>query len=103
MSLLRILTSRFLGLFRKRARERDLDREIRTHIEMLVAANLRRGMTPADARYAAMRDFGGVEQVKQAYRERRGLLFVETIFQDIRYAFRMMRQNRAFAAMAVLS
>jgi putative ABC transport system permease protein len=103
MSLLRILASRFLGLFRKSGRERDLDREIRTHIELLVEANLRRGMTPGDARHAAMRDFGGVEQVKEVYRERRGLVFVETLLQDIRYGFRMMRQNRAFTAVAVLS
>jgi hypothetical protein len=83
MSLLRILFSRFLGLFRKDARERDLDQELRAHIEMLVEANLRKGMAPADARYAAMRDFGGVEQVKEAYRERRGLMFFETLLQDV--------------------
>src|SRR5579862_3086517 len=92
MAPLRILLSRVLGLFRKSARDQDLDAELRAHIEMLVEENLRRGMSPIDARHAAMRAFGGVEQVKEVYRERRGLQLLETLFQDIRYAFRMMRQ-----------
>ncbi|HLN03009.1 MAG TPA: ABC transporter permease [Bryobacteraceae bacterium] len=103
MSSLRILFSRILATFRKSARERELDQELRAHIDLLVDENLRKGMSPTDARHAALRAFGGIEQTKEVYRERRGLVFFETLLQDIRCAFRMMRQNRVFTAVAVLS
>ncbi len=103
MSSLRILFLRFLATLRRAARERELDLELRAHIELLVEDNLRKGMSRTEARHAALRDFGGFEQTKEIYRERRGLVFLETLLQDIRYAFRMMRQNRVFTVVAVLS
>jgi hypothetical protein len=103
MSWLRVLASRIRGLFSKRRLERELDEELRAHIEMATEEHLRRGISAEEARYAARREFGGVEQTKEIYREHRGLIFIETLFQDIRYAFRTMRHNRAFTAVAVLS
>ena len=72
MSWLRVLAARIRGLFLKRHLERELDEELRAHIEMLTEENLRKGMTSEDARCAARRAFGGVEQTKEVYRERRG-------------------------------
>ena len=65
MSSLRILFLRILATLDKRACERELDQEIRAHIELLVEENLRKGMSPVDARHAALRDFGGIEQTKE--------------------------------------
>jgi predicted permease len=103
MSWLRVLASRIRGLFSKRRLERDLDEELRAHIEMATEENLRRGMSAEEARYGAQREFGGVEQTKEIYREHRSLIFIETLLRDIRYASRTMRHNRAFSAVAVLS
>jgi putative ABC transport system permease protein len=103
VSWLHIFVSRVRALFRNRPLERELNDELRSHIEMLVDANIRNGMTSADARHAAMRAFGGVEQVKEIYRDRRGLPFVDNLGQDVRYSFRMMRQNLGFTVVAVLS
>jgi hypothetical protein len=65
MTLLRILIARLTALFRKNR----LDNELRAHLEMLIEGNVSRGMSPEEARYAALRAFGGVQQVKEEYRE----------------------------------
>jgi hypothetical protein len=71
--MMRVLLSRVLGLFRRRSAETQLDDEVRTHLDLLTADYERRGMSPAEARRAARRAFGGVEQMKDAYRDRQGL------------------------------
>src|SRR5262249_1676735 len=91
MTWLRIFTRRLRGIFLKRSMERDLEDEIRAHLEMQIEDNLRLGMSPDEARRAALRKFGGVEQVKESYRDRRGLLIVEVALQDLRYALRSLR------------
>jgi putative ABC transport system permease protein len=70
-------------LRRRRADDR-LDEEIRAHLDLLAAEYERRGMTPEQARRAARRDFGGVEPMKEAYRDRRGIPIIETVAQDVR-------------------
>ncbi|HLN00314.1 MAG TPA: permease prefix domain 1-containing protein, partial [Bryobacteraceae bacterium] len=90
MSWLRIAASRVRGLFSNRRMERELDVELRSHLDMAVENNLRRGMTPEEARHAAEREFGGIEQSKEAYRERRGLPVLETFVKDLRYGGRML-------------
>jgi hypothetical protein len=65
MTRLRVLLSRLIGLFRKGRLEQELDHELSFHLDMQVEENVRKGMSREEARYAALRSFGGVEQVKE--------------------------------------
>src|SRR5215208_1536668 len=103
MTNLRIFLSRLRGLFLKQKLEDELADEIRSHLEMQIEDHLRQGMTPEEARYLAMRKFGGVEQVKENYRERRSLPWVETLLRDLRYGLRMLRRSPGMTAVAILS
>ena len=60
-------------------------------------------MSPEEARLAARRDFGGLEQAKERYREQRGLPFADTLVNDLRYGFRMLRKARGFTFVAILT
>jgi macrolide transport system ATP-binding/permease protein len=83
--------------------EERLQAEIAEHIALQTADNLRAGMPPAEARRQAMLQFGGVESMKEEYREQRSLPFLETLVQDTRYAVRRLRNAPAFAATTVLT
>jgi predicted permease len=76
---------------------------MRHHLERQVDENLAAGMSLEEARYSALRDFGGVEQRKEECRDARGLAFVDSIRQDLNYALRMLRKNPAFTVVALLS
>ena len=86
---------------RKRILE-DLDRDIREHLELEVQENIDRGMSPEEARYAALRKFGNVTRIKEETREVWGLVWLEQLFQDFRLARRSLSKNPGFAFTAIL-
>ena len=90
-------------MFSRERYERDLDRELGFHIEMLTEQNVRGGMSPGDARRAALRTFGHVDRVKEDVRETWLSRLAETVMQDIRYGVRGLRRNPGFALVVVLT
>ena len=84
-----------------RCADQEFDEEIRGHLDMLVDRFVRKGVEPTEAFYAARRQFGGVSQMKEAIRERRGIPFIEDFIQDGRFALRQFRKAFGFTAVAV--
>ena len=83
--------------------ERDMDQEVRFHLEMEIQQNIRRGMSPSEARLIALRSFGGVEQVKEQCRDEKGGRFLEALLQDLRYGVRVLTKNPAFTLVALIT
>jgi predicted permease len=97
------LPQRLRSLFRRSAVERDLSREVAFHLEMQTDANLRAGMEPNEARHAAQRIFGGVEQVKEECRDSWATRFLDHLWQDLAYGLRGLRRNPGFSAIVILT
>jgi len=102
MTAVRVLLSRVLDVLLSGRRERRLEEEISNHLDLLTDQYIADGMAPLQARQAARRAFGGVEQMKEHYRDRRGLPLVDALRQDFRFAMRLLNRNRGFALTAVL-
>jgi len=97
------LSLRFRSLFRPGRVEGELSDELRFHIEKLAEENVAKGMTPEEARYAALRELGGLEQIKEECRDMRRVNYIENLVQDLTCGLRMLARNRGFAAVAILT
>jgi predicted permease len=97
-----ILRSRFRSLFFRNRREADLNEELRLHLERETARLQATGLSPEDARFQALRLFGGVEQIKEAARDARGTATWDTLVRDTRQGLRRLARDWRFTTAAVL-
>ena len=90
-------------VFRHRQSETELDDELRDHLEQEVANNIRAGMTPEEARFAAQCLMGSLALYKEECRDARSLGFVEHSLRDLRYAIRTLRHTPLFTSVAIVT
>jgi predicted permease len=90
-------------MFHPRLGDADFDAELASHVEMHTDDGIRAGLSPEEARRQALIRLGGMEQTRQAYRERRTLPWLETLWQDIRFGLRILCKNPGYTAVAVLT
>ncbi len=96
-------TKRIRSFFRQEQAERELNEELQHHIELKTQENIEAGMSAEEARYAALRAFGGIEQKKEQCRDADRLRWLEDLIHDLRYGLRQLRHNPGFSAVAVLT
>ena len=102
MNAIRAACWRFFGLFRRKRRDAEMAEEIQQHLDAVTERKIAAGMSPREARNAALREFGGVEQTKELARAERVWLWPDQFRQDIRFGFRMLRRNPGFSFLAIL-
>jgi putative ABC transport system permease protein len=97
------LRLRLRSLLHRRAVEQELDEEFQFHLDRQIEQFVARGMDPREARSAALRAIGGIDQHKEAVRDTRGVAILDNLMQDLRYASRTFRRSRGFALLAIFT
>src|SRR6267378_2752359 len=97
------MTRWLVRLFRKKQTEKQLDVELRFHLDQQVAGYVAAGMSPEEARRRARLEFGGVERVKEEVRDTRWEAHLDNLFRDFRFALRSLRKDRRFALIAIFA
>ena len=103
MTVLRVLLARVRGLVTRGQKDAELDDDIQAHLDLLTREYIDRGFAPDVARAAARRAFGGLDQMKERYRDQRSVPSIETFVQDVRHAARMLRRAPGLATIGILS
>src|SRR5215475_12595468 len=102
MKEIRAAASRLFGAFRKKRRDAEMAEEMQQHLDSLIDRKIAAGMSPLEARSAARREFGGVEQMKELAREQRRWMWPDQLLQDFRFGLRMLRRNPGFSFLVIL-
>src|SRR5881394_2294287 len=102
MPRFRAWLSRLVGLFQKNKRDEEMNAEMQAHLDLLTQRKIEGGMEPGAARAAARREFGGLEQIKEAARAERVWLSADQFWQDLRFGARMLFRSPGFSALALL-
>jgi predicted permease len=97
------LLKRITAIFRPGQSERELDEELQLHIGLKTQEYIEEGVSAEEARYAAVRAFGGIEQKKEECRDADRLRWIEDLIQDLRYGLRQLRRKPSFTAVAVIT
>jgi putative ABC transport system permease protein len=103
LGALKAISGRLRACFRTGELDRDFEQELESHLTMLTEDNVRRGMTPEQARRAALIRVGGVASIKEQHREMRGLPVLDSIMRDLRFSFRLLAKERWFSAAAIVA